>query len=248
MVFSKEQKQKTSYNMKKLVCLHVVMFVAVIFPFISLGQIEKGKFLIGGALNFNRSNSTSKSYIISLNNSRETETKNGGIKVDFGYFIKENLAVGIKGGYNKSHIDEKNNLGSAITNEQNAQAFNAGPFLRYYIPITTRFYFSLLGEMTISTGKNFSSTTNNMELEETNAKVNSFTVLGMPSISYFFTKRIALELSGLGVSLSTSKVKETHSNNGQAIGEKTSSATALNFNPFETGFLSNFYLGGKFYF
>ncbi len=119
-------------------------------------QLEKGKWMVGGELDF--SHSTSKSE---MNGFREDD-KNTLIQVSpgFGYFFADRVAGGLRLSIGSTKIEE---VGSGISiigyeyaskHRLKSNSIGLTPFLRYYfLPISARVNIFGEGSYTYSTGK-----------------------------------------------------------------------------------------------
>lgn len=101
-----------------------------------------------------------------------------------GYFVTENIAVGVKLGYTSGK--DTNQVGPG-TVEVKTNAFEAGAFGRYYF--TPASQFSFFGELSAG----FNSSKSEIEGVPGESKSNGFNVGLAPGISYFVSNNIALE-------------------------------------------------------
>lgn len=156
----------------------IVLTVAAVFAFgFANAQEEttegfkKGDVFISGAVGFG-------------------STKTGDFKTsDFtiapkaGYFVTENIALGVAFGYESSKIDNGN---VDFTNN----TFSVGAFGRYYFTPASKF--SIFGEL----GVNYNSYDDEFDLEAqelVDSKGNGFGIAVAPGVSYFISKNFALE-------------------------------------------------------
>lgn len=170
----------------------VILSVAAIFAFgfanaqetVSEG-FSKGDVFINGAIGFG-------------------STKTGDFKTnDFvvapkaGYFVTDNIAVGVALGYESSKLD----FGTDLTNS----TFSVGAFGRYYFTPASKF--SLFGEL----GLNYNSYDNEYAVDldgmlfPVDSKGNGFEVRVAPGVNYFIAKNFALEASFGVLSYDTTK-------------------------------------------
>ena len=98
-----------------------------------------------------------------------------------GYFVSENIAVGVALGYTTTNSEVPN------VEDYKTNMFEAGVFGRYYF--TPASQFSFFGEL----GVNFESSKE--EQGNAEAKANGFNVGLAPGISYFVSNCLALEAS-----------------------------------------------------
>ncbi|KAF2518521.1 porin family protein [Flavobacterium salilacus subsp. salilacus] len=100
-----------------------------------------------------------------------------------GYFVSDNIALGLALGYNNTKQDEEFGFGTA---EVTTNTFEIGAFGRYYFMPASQF--SLFTQL----GVNYGTTKSEIDNEEFN-KANGFNVEFAPGISYFISEHFALE-------------------------------------------------------
>lgn len=154
----------------------VILSVAAIFAFgfanaqetVSEG-FTKGDVFISGALKFG--------------STKEGDSKTTGFEVapSVGYFVTENIAVGVRLGFSSDKVEEP------LEDEIKTTAFTVGAFGRYYFTPASKF--SFFGELEAQYG--------NRKVEEGPGeyKENNFGVNVAPGVSYFLSSNIALEAS-----------------------------------------------------
>lgn len=106
--------------MKKL----SVLVVALFYGMISLGQIEKGYWLVGGSGSLSN---YKQEYINSMQNvtGKYTEVN---ILSTLGYFLKDKIAIGVRPGF---YLLRSRGVSSSGSQTQSS-IFSIGPFTRYY--------------------------------------------------------------------------------------------------------------------
>jgi hypothetical protein len=172
-------------------------------------QYDAGKILMTGGLNF--SSTTPKYEVKSGSNtttSEGTKTTMFGINLMGGYFLADNIAVGLGVGYDNTKSTFKtDNTESTETDNM----MSVAPFARYYIPYTEQFAF--FGQLTAGFG--FGKTKDETKTGSTTTTTeadNSMIMIGVsPGFSYMMTDRVGLEMryGFLGWSSYTSKVEGT---------------------------------------
>lgn len=163
----------------------VLLFVA--FAAISLSssaQFAKGDSYISGGVGFSQSKTGSAS------------SSNYAISPNYGYFVTNNIAVGVGLGFGGNTA--KNGLGIKTAN---ASALSAGVFARYYT--TPSKAFSFFG----NAGVNYTSNTD--KIPATSVKTSGFGISVAPGISYFVSNRLAIESTVGSLGYSTSKADLT---------------------------------------
>lgn len=213
--------------MKKL------LIITFLFTFgIIIGQeteknlnIQKGTWNLGGTFSLNNSSSEF--------NANTSKNENDQFYVGFypqvGYAINDNLIIGLGLGY--EYIDAKTyytEIGGYDSNQNTLVVF---PYIKKYFNITEKFSFNLRGEFRVSKSWTDSKNSINISSNETN---NSLFAGIRPGITYFMTKKFALETSIGALGYSTGK----HENdNGEG-----------KFNSFDLNFNSNNLLFGLSYY
>ena len=154
----------------------VILSVAAVFAFgfanaqetVSEG-FSKGDVFINGALSFGTS--------------KTGDNKTTGFEVapSVGYFVTENIAVGVRLGFASDKTEE---VGEA---ELKQTTFNVGAFGRYYFTPASKF--SFFGELGVNYGNS------KIEQGPGEYKENNFGVQVAPGVSYFLSSNIALEAS-----------------------------------------------------
>ncbi|MEZ0005705.1 hypothetical protein ABH942_001062 [Flavobacterium sp. 28YEA47A] len=158
----------------------IVLTVAAVFAFgFANAQEEtsegfkKGDTFISGAVSFGSTKTG------------DFKTSDFEIAPSAGYFVTENIAVGVSVGYLTSKVD----VGAA---DAKNSTFSVGAFGRYYFTPASKF--SIFGQL----GVNYMSYDNEFN-PETGApgefKGNGFGVKVAPGVSYFLAKNFALEAS-----------------------------------------------------
>lgn len=148
----------------------------------ALAQTSSGNMMIGGSLDF-------------ASDSRQSGSANDVNSItfspSFGYFFRENFAVGTSLTLGSTRIG----TGSAKTV---TSTFAVGPFVRYYI-FTANDRFAFFGQAGLTFG---SGRTDPPAGAVTKNTFISFSVA--PGAAYFFTDHWAMELSILGLAISSS--------------------------------------------
>lgn len=167
--------------MKKFFCAFI-LFV----PIAAFSQPEKGTVLVSGNLSYQKNNS-SASFI--------TTTSTNVTAIDVapyaGYFISPKIVVGVVGLYSKNEqtFDAQNPF-SATALTQESTSF--GPFARYYYPIGEKFF--LFAQADLAFGKGEYRQTISDPTFSSSAQITSMSVALRPAVSYFITKRWAVEV------------------------------------------------------
>lgn len=167
--------------MKKI---YLTLAAVAALTFASKAQTEKGNFVIGGGVGFNTE---------SVKDADDKATSFN-ILPSVGYFVSDNISVGLGLGY--SWNKEENE-----TNEATAGAFSIAPFSRWYSangPV--RFFGQLSVPMAWGNLK---------ENDEKVGNVSNYGVELAPGVAYFPTSKIGLEFKVRGLYYSSNIVDPT---------------------------------------
>jgi len=166
--------------MKKII---VSILMVAVFTTIIQAQTVKGTKVVGGGLELQIE--TDHDYAES-----ETKTTNFSLIPSVGYFVADNLAVGINLGYSTSKTEYTilNN-----TNTSKSSGFGVGPFARYY-KHTSNEDFAIYGQVSALFGFGKNTDTNDNE-----TKSSSMDIALSPGLVYFFNEHWAVELGFRGI-------------------------------------------------
>ncbi len=199
--------------------------------------LKSGTFSLGGNLNFGTSSQDFSSE------SSQSVDKNTFFRIQprFGYFIVNNFEIGIALDYTQSVANILVQT-QPVTDQDNIRStFGVIPYVRGYKSINKKLLLFVQGEA----GYNFFKS----ELEINSSNLNTLTIdtfeLGVkPGITYFISKRMALEASLGGLTYGNSNRDFESRNPDNTFNEIKNSSNAFNFsiNP------SDFLFGLSFYF
>jgi outer membrane protein len=118
--------------------------------------------------------------------SRGNEKVNGfNFSPKAGYFVTNNIAVGVALGFGSN----KHDMGFGV--EEKITTFSVGAFGRYYFKPGSQF--SIFGQLGVNS--NSSKDENTVGNITTVSKINGFDVMLSPGISYFVSRSLAIEAS-----------------------------------------------------
>jgi len=182
------------------------------------------------ALSFGVNSTKSKSS----GNNYETESKNNSFTLGYGYFFKDNDKIGLDLTYGIN----KNFSGSNSNQEQKSYGGNLS--YQHYFPLIKTLYAYAGGKASYTYSKN-NSLYSNTYPQVTNFTSNQYAIGAYGGITWFLSKRFALETSLLSADIVYSKTEqnEVNANNFFTKNEYTS------FNLSSQGFINN--LGFKIY-
>lgn len=184
--------------MKKLLIITFLLMFGII-----IGQekeenlnIQKGTWNLGGTFSLNNSNSEF--------DSNTSKNENDQFYIGFyprvGYAINNNLIIGLGLGY--EYIDDKTYYSGIENYDSNQNTLVIFPYIKKYFNINEKFSFHLQGEFRVSKSWTDSKDLININSNETS---NSLFVGIRPGITYFLTKKFALETSIGALGYSTGK-------------------------------------------
>ncbi len=165
-------------------------FLTLALLFVStfaFAQIEKGTFLVSGNFSISKNNLASAS----IGNSPADVTQLQ-FTPYFGFMVSPRIAVGVLSTY--SRYEQKYESGNVFNPQKTVlNTYSAGPFMRYYHPITERFFF--FGQADVTFNKSEATyTLNDPSLDPIKATLSGTSVAIRPGISYFISKRWAIEV------------------------------------------------------
>ncbi len=231
----------TEFKMKK-----IILFTALLTSFYTLAQevtdgdkliIKKGITNLGGNFNFSTNNQDFSSE------TSQNIIKNSifGIQPRFGYFVANNVEIGIGLGYTQVTQNNLQQRQPVTENENTQSAFAIIPYVRGYKSINKNLLLFLQGEIAYSTIQ--SELQDNGRIISTGSG-NEFRIGIKPGITYFISKRMALEASLGGLTYGSSTQDFENRNDDNTFNQFDSSTNSFNFsiNP------SDFLFGLSFYF
>ena len=203
-------------------------------------QTEKGKMFIGGQFSLG-GNTNSGLDSLTTNN---TNVVTFSISPNFGYFIKDNLAIGAilnfgTSGETQNYQNSQNTPSYKTTYNYNYTSYGIGLFARQYYNITGNFRFYLNGGINYSYQTTKTTYTNPTYAyyptsEENHS--NNFSINITPGLAYFVTPKIAIQTTfgNLFYNYSISKIPnvsyDNHSYSGNYGLNLNSSSFALGLN------------------
>lgn len=197
--------------MKKLL-LSLIAVSALAFT--TQAQTEKGKFMLGGNVEFdsNKPNGASKTNT-SFN-----------IVPSAGYFVTDNFAIGTGIGFESSKF-HTNAVGTVAGFTTKTQAFVVAPFARYYKGINESFKFFGQLSVPMAFGNNKVGDNDGNNYVKT-SKYNNVGVALSPGFAFFPSKKFGIEFSVQGISYNDNTNKD---NDGNKIGGNKEFNIGANF-------------------
>ncbi len=176
-----------------------VLSILILSIFTVKAQTEKNSWLAGGNIGF--TSSTQKFSGVSDYSFKTSEFQ---INPGFGYFVINNLAVGVNVSFVSTHTSETNMPG---TESNTSTTFATGPFLRYYFNVAEKTKIFIHG------GANWGSYKPGSE--DPSLSISMYEVKAGPAI--FLNPHVALEFT-VGYQTSSYKSDEKSTTNGFDIG------------------------------
>jgi outer membrane immunogenic protein len=175
-------------------------------------QWDAGKILATGGINF--STTTPKTEVKIGDNTTTMDgptTTDFGIDVTGGYFIADNIAVGLGIGLAGSTISQEVDTTESTISHN---IFGIAPFARYYIPYSDQFSFFGQFAIGVGFGKSKNEYTSGSTTTTNESSINMMMVGVSPGFSYMMTERVALEMryGFFGYSSYTMKDEEDNGN------------------------------------
>lgn len=210
--------------------------------------IPKGQWMAGGTVSYSEHDEDNLNFLVL----KDVEGLGYTFSLSpyFGYFIKDNIAIGARFAYHRTYLDLKNldlNLGEDFNINLSdlywlEHKYEAGAFLRTYMPIGKSKIFGLFNETRLtygySTGKN--STGSGTEYDGTFERAHSLQIGIAPGMSAFVTDWSAVEVS-VGVMGYNFKWVDQRTNQVETGKRRTSSGN-FKINLFSINIGMTFYL------
>lgn len=173
-------------------------------------QYDAGKILATGGIHFSTNSPKTEMKVGSNTTTADgIKTTDFGINLGAGYFIADNLAVGLGIGLDNSKSTYET-TSTEYTSTDNI--ISVAPFARYYIPYSDQFAF--FGQLSVGLGFGTSkyetktgSTTTTQE-----SSINLMAIGITPGFSYMMTERVALEMRYGFLGYTSSTIKEEEAN------------------------------------
>jgi hypothetical protein len=190
--------------MKKHLSAFAVTVILLSLPFISSAQIEQGKIVVGGSIQYNkRFYPTSEFYSSSgyfYKNS--SKSSNFSSEVNFGYMISDRFELGFYLGYSKSLSSNESITNTSIDkNKSTSGSFAFGPSFRYYHSVLAdklylfgQFQSGFTSINGSSKSNHYYTETDTLEFSESKQKNTALYSSISPGINYSPTKWLSIEL------------------------------------------------------
>jgi hypothetical protein len=191
---------------------NLLLFLAaiIIFTTNSFSQIKQGTWMCGGTLGLNGSSSNYTSPS-SINGSNDSKGKSLNINGKVGYFLRDNLVIGLSPEYIHSNTYSTSFNGTTIDGHSKgySNSYGISTFIRKYKQLfNSKVY--IFGQASVNLSYSNSATYYTNSLNNPNnftytLRQTSEGISLSPGINYFISERIALEVIFAGLGLSTTK-------------------------------------------
>jgi len=179
------------------------------------------------ALGFGVSTNTQK---VNNPDGTEAKTKANNFAISYGNFIKDNVKIGLDLNYSKAHTT------NATFIDQKVKGYGGNLNYQQYFPIFKTLYAFAGG----AGGYNYAKQSYSPVAQYSETIYNNYSLRAYGGVTWFFSKRFALETSLLSASIDYSKVKQNNANNGMNFSSESTS-----FNLSTSGAIND--LGFKIY-
>ncbi|WP_159452590.1 outer membrane beta-barrel protein [Pedobacter nyackensis] len=173
-----------------------IMAMLCAIAFSTNAQTEKGKFLLGGGVNFSTSNQDNQG------SGRKTVF---GLSPRIGYLVSDNWAVGTTLNYSISKVKGTINDNNTLDMGNQHTYYGIAPFVRYYAKIADNFKF--FGDFNVQAAFGKEKEVNEHgKSGATKSKHNTYSTGISPGLAFFPAKKWAIEFSFPLVSYFTQKI------------------------------------------
>lgn len=241
-------------NSTKNLFLFFTLVIFICSSVFTQAQFKKGNWLVEGSVgNINISNNTYENTQDSLTNKTEYSTFGFSINPKAGYFITNDMAIGVTLGfdlYSSSYESFDSDGKKDSESEYSSTSISFAPFLRYYLPggvnSHLRFYGQVSGGVNTAlsdkseyTGYNTSGEVIYISKTEYPEKYFSYFVEGLIGLNYFLADNVALN-SAIGYTYSkssqTSEYTDTPTNGTPTVYPKSESKYTNSYISWNFGF------------
>jgi hypothetical protein len=209
--------------MKKIIFTLLIGLMSASFV---QAQLDQGTKYLGGNFNLGFGSSSNK---VGSETTDGPKTFNFGITPTLGFFMQDNLMLGLGIGYSSSSMTTK---GDGVTepDEQKVSTgmFDISPFVRYYMMPTEKMGFFVNAGFGVGFGKMKDEVTMGGTTTTDEMKLSAFSVGVTPGVVFFISEKVAFEATFGGLIYSSSKA--TYTINDTDFEDKTSDF-GLEINP-----------------
>ncbi len=208
----------------------IVSICLLLPPYFVAAQFSKGQTYLGGTLSGYLTNSNTPATPANGNYGSSSKLSAFSISPVFGIFLKRNLSVGGGIGFSTQTQDFNENINGQVQYEKNySNSVTANSFLRYYLPITSSFYFAMHGQINFLRGNNKSVSFYGSNSSNNQTGNNPFYSIGAslrPVFIFFPSNRWGIE-AGLGSIAYTNQ--KSLDDSGSSLNSISISANSFSF-------------------
>lgn len=233
----------TTPPMKRLLTPAVATLLLLSAPS-AFAQLSSGHLMLGGQFGF------SSDKPADGDPDAESKTTTGTFSPRVGYFLMDNLAVGLELQYGGSKEEETDIIQEIkLTSTTKRTSLLVGPFARYYQPVGEKAAF--FGHLSLGFGSSKKSVEYSGTGAPTNPKDEKFGMTEIslrPGFTYFPTKRLGLEIMTDAIKIGYSSRKQKDLESGLKEDDYTSSSFVAKADLMSLLTLGSVQIGATFYF
>jgi outer membrane immunogenic protein len=227
--------------MKKIIFSTFISLLFLLLSFRSSAQVTKGQIVVGGTISYSNQKNSTKDTV--FRNTNKEQFYNFSPQV--GYAVKNNLVIGLNMGYSNSKSSYEHYLSNNLSNQNKIynKSFSIGPFVRLYKPLNEKLliFADVRSYWMVNKVKQMNDFDYYPDNNNNNYKSHGIYLYARPGITYFLTKKFALELLAPGIGGGKTILKKDSPTSSE------NSSVDFNINPFNFNF-RDISLGGMFYF
>ena len=205
--------------MKKLLVLAAFVGVASF----ANAQTTAGSIMVGGSLGFGSGKSEATTSSVTVDGPKITAFN---ISPNVGYFIMDNVAVGLRLGYGSQKNTQKDVPAAGDETVTKQSDFTISPFARYYVSMADKAGLFLDASVDIGSGKTTTDVTTGGTTVSNETTDKSFGINVRPGVYWFVTDHIGLEGTFGSLGYNSNK----NDNGANPATETKSSSFGLNLN------------------
>ena len=228
--------------MKKALFPLTIMLLGIFNPTLVFAQLQKGNLMIGGGINYNRSNTEAFDFFSAAS---QSEIRTFTLNPKVGFLIFDTWVVGLEGRFSSFNSNVEVMPPSPATNVLEIKDIGAGAFARKFFPIHEKLaFFGQFSTTYLSNNQENSIDQNNSSLVfESNAR-RWENQIGA-GLAFFPTPWIAIELKAVPINIGL-KWNETKSSGATGWStEISSSYFNLDLNTTSVFLVVNFFINRK---
>jgi hypothetical protein len=179
----------------KLTMKIIVLALFLSLPFLAMAQFSKGQVYLGGTLSLNSTTPSYPGLTVNLFNSVVPKSSSVSISPLFGWFVNEKFLVGAEVGYSNTYLEYDYVPASYGFQKDKSYAIILSSFGRYYVPISSSFYFATQGGIYFSRANSTSINNNGVVETTTESPYYSVGITFKPMLVFFPSPKWGVEAS-----------------------------------------------------